>query len=203
MAAQWVPKKTDPVDSREPIGRRLFAIPELAGAKDQKPWKDLLKIDHFKENRPPGNISLDRLGEKSVDGKVRKYLIRRAQDAGTKLTPPKDFDGWVCVRADKLAKPGKGLINFPVVASPIESVDPQAIECNPYHAHVCGPAGQTPYVIAMHLKQIFVNDGKIECVTRKDWWWKYWQYVIREFNKLLKVLGLSHVYLFIRRFLVC
>lgn len=181
MARRWVPSPAVAVGSREPVGRRLFAVPRLAGAWDQTQWKDTLEIDHFLEKRDPGEISLDRLGEKSVDGKVRTYLVPRAQHAGTRFKLPKDFSGWAWIQADKLAAPGNGLKNYPVVASPIDG-DPQSIDCNPYHAHVCRPGGETAYTVAMTLRQLFHDHGKIEWVQRKPWWWKFWRFTVTMFT---------------------
>lgn len=182
MARLWIPDIAATVGSREPVGRRLFAVPRLAGASDQMQWKDTLEIDHFLEKRLPGAVSLDRLGEKFVDGKVKTYLLIRAQHAGTRFMPPKDFSGWAYVRADKLAAPGKGLKNYPVVASPIVG-DPQSIDCNPYHAHVCRPCGETAYTMAMTLRQLFHDHGNIEWVKHKPWWWKFWRYAVTTFKK--------------------
>src|SRR4029077_18537659 len=112
MARRWVPEIGEAIDDREPIARRLFDAPRLAGAKDQREWKDTLLLNHFLENRDPGEVSLERLGQRSLDGKVKLFLVPRAQLSGTKFTPPKDFKGWAWIQVGKLRKPSKGASGF-------------------------------------------------------------------------------------------
>lgn len=191
MARRWVPKATDPVHPRAPIGRRLFAVPQLAGAADQrKLWKDTLEINHFLEKRAPGDISLDRLGEHNVDANVREYLLPRARDAGYKFLPPKDFDGWACLRAGVLeAPPKQGVSGYALVASPVAAANPDDLACNPYHYHVCRKPQDNAYTTAVMLRQLFHDYGDIEWVTRQRWWQKYWEWAIGAFRGAMRRLG--------------
>jgi hypothetical protein len=169
VAARWVPKPGAPVGNREPIGRRLFAPIKLAGAKDQNDWKDTLLLGHFLEKRHPGEVSLDRLGERQVDNKVRSFLTPRCHDAACTQTPPKRFAGWAWIVVEKLINPSKGATGFAPIESAIAPSAPGASDDNPYHAHVCRRA--TAYDTAASLRQIFHDDGDVFWVDKKSWWW--------------------------------
>lgn len=182
MAPRWVPNSASPAGDREPIGRRLFAVPKLSGARDQKKWKDILEITHFLEKRDPGEVSLDRLGEKSVDGRVRAFLLPRARADGATRTPPKDFGGWAWIRVDKLQNPPRGATGFQLVASPVAPSAPGATDDNPYHAHVYRRV--SAYQTATELRQLFHDNGDIEWVDKKNFAWKYYRWVTEGFARL-------------------
>lgn len=149
----WKPQIDQPVGPDEPIGRRLFSQPSLVGAQDQKP---LLKpsLRHFEDTR--GQVSLDRLGQTGVEKAVVKYLRPRADRAGTKLRPPKAFNGWAVLRARQFGSPPAPQDEaLSVVASPQDGHD---LDENLYHAHVVNPDIK-PYYLALHLRHLFVTYG--------------------------------------------
>jgi hypothetical protein len=191
MAPRWEPKVGAPIDNREPIARRLFEVPRLIGARDQKEWKDTLLLAHFHETRDPGEVSLDRLGQHSVDGKVRSFLLPRAHHAGTGFTPPKDFRGWAWISVGKLRNPPKGAPGFQPVASPVHKSSPDVSDENPYHAHVCRPANTNGWQTATQLRQIFHDHGAIEWVDRKPWVWKYRRWAADRLTWLSSKIGLT------------
>jgi hypothetical protein len=168
MAVRWVPQPNAPVGSNEQIGRRLFGEPGLVGADDQVRPAGSLDYRHFEEKRGAGEVSLDRMGATGFDNKVKNYLIPKADYAGTTFRLPLGFDGWVILTARLLENPAKG-INFPIVASPERPNEPEHIQHNPYHAHVCRPAGHDGHSTALHLKHIF-QKGRIEPRQRPKGW---------------------------------
>ena len=85
--ARWQPVIDQQIGSNEHLGRRLFDEPSLAGAEDQRPFTGIL-IDHFLEKRDDGQVSLDRLGQSSVDKRVQNHLLPLAHNAATRFRPP-------------------------------------------------------------------------------------------------------------------
>jgi hypothetical protein len=160
MAKRWVPQPNVPVEPSEQVGRRLFNAPELVGADDQVRPPQQLDYRHFEERRDPGEISLDRLGRANVEKKVRDYLIPKAEYAGTTFHTPQSFDAWATLTARALENPPKGSVKFPIIVSPQRPDEPEHIAHNPYHAHVCRPAGHDCHSTALHLKFLFER-GKI------------------------------------------
>src|ERR1700730_6981210 len=173
MARRWEPDPQAPVGAREAIGRRLFEIQRLAGARDQKPWKDKLVIGHFLEKRDPGEVSLDRLGETFLDGKVRAFLLPRAQHDGTKRTPPNAFKGWAWISAGKLQNPPAGATGYPITVPPVPESAPGVGDHNPYHSHVCRRPGASAWHTATELRQLFHDHGNVEDVDPQTWWRMY------------------------------
>jgi hypothetical protein len=153
--AKWNPK-TDPVGKNEPIGRRLFDEPMLVGAEDQPSFNGL-DYRHFEETRDR-ELSLDRLGQTGIDRRARNYLRPRADAAGTKFVPPKQFNGWIHVRASALVAGWQGK-SFPVTASPI---DGDGLEENTHHAHVS--IKDDPIVAALYLRELFTRLRTVEKV---------------------------------------
>ena len=152
--AQWNPPNR--VGLNEQIGRRLFDEPMLKGAGGQPSFSGIA-ITHFEETRDDG-VSLDRLGASGIDRKVARYLQPRAEADAQKRTKPRRFDGWAVL-------PAKELINarrdpkLPIVVSPIDEPEPND---NLYHAHVERPEGFSPYTMALHLRYLFTQYGRIE-----------------------------------------
>jgi hypothetical protein len=165
MAERWVPQPDIAVGPNEQIGRRLFGEPELVGADDQVRPAGFLDYRHFEEKRGAGEVSLDRLGLSGVDKRIKNFLIPKAEYAGTTFRVPQSFDGWVILAARILANPPKGALKFPVIASPERLDEPEHIEHNPYHAHVCRPPGTDGHSTALHLKYIF-EKGRIDPLVR-------------------------------------
>lgn len=166
--ARWNPP-TEEVGANEQVGRRLFDEPLLAGALDQPPFKGLL-LTHFEETR--GNEwSLDRLGKSSVDRKVVNYLLPRAKEAARQFHIAKRFDGWVSVRSQELRNPAKGR-SLAIVPSPVVSLGPREDEndlaTNLYHAHVKKPDDMEPYLMALHLRDLFTRDPRVHEVNRRE-----------------------------------
>lgn len=156
--AKWNPPNK--VGRNEPIGRRLFDEPMLAGATDQQAF-DGIRITHFEETRGT-QISLDRLGGTGVDRKVVNYLLPRARAAGKKFSKPKPFDGWAFIRADKLANAPRPP-SFQVTSSPVNELEP---DDNIYHAHVERPNDMSSYSMALHLRHLFTHYGDIKSIAR-------------------------------------
>jgi hypothetical protein len=157
----WVPASSEPVGSNEHIGRRLFKRQTLRGAQDQTPPVGVFELFHFEEVRDEGDVSLDRLGKSSVDGKVRKYLDPRARAAISMFAQVRTFNGWAVVRAKELQEPQKGP-PLPIIPSPIVATDGNPLSENKYHAHVKRPGSYGVYEMAIHLKVIFERKYKFE-----------------------------------------
>ena len=79
--ARWNPADK-PVGANEPIGRRLFDEPLLAGADDQRKFAGL-DLRNFEEKRDR-EFSVDRLGRTGKERAVIKYLNPRANAAALK-----------------------------------------------------------------------------------------------------------------------
>jgi hypothetical protein len=145
----------------------------------------------FLETRAPGEVSLDRLGQRGLDGRVKAFLLPRAHDSGTKFTPPKDFKGWAWISVGKLSAPPKGASGFTPVASPLAKSSPTASDDNPYHAHVCRPANTDGYQTAVQLRQLFHDHGAIDWVGGKPWTWKYYRWIRDRLTGLATRIGLT------------
>src|ERR1035437_393533 len=161
--ALWKPQGNQPIGPNEHLGRRLFDEPLLTGAQDQKP-SARLNLRHFEEKRD-GQVSLDRLGRTSVDKAVMRYLRPRADRAGTRLRPPKVFNGWAVLTARRFgsppAPPGYALT---VIASPESGT---ALDENIYHAHISTPPNLDYHSMALHLRWLFEDHGTIERVAEQ------------------------------------
>jgi hypothetical protein len=96
----WTPNPKGAIGLNEPIGRRFYDEPMLAGAADQSAFLGI-DLRHFEETRDR-QISLDRCGNTSVEPGVLSYLFPRARAMGDAFTPPKAFSGWLYVRAREL-----------------------------------------------------------------------------------------------------
>jgi hypothetical protein len=159
--ARWTPSSDKPVGQNEHIGRRLFGRQKLKGANDQAQLTANFELYHFEENRDPGDVSLDRLGQSSVDQRVRRYLEPRALSAAAALVPPKPFIGWAVVRARDLQEPSKGPA-LKVVPSPLPVIGGDEFSENLYHAHASRPISYGSYEMAVHLKMIFEKKYHVE-----------------------------------------
>jgi hypothetical protein len=153
--ARWVPETDKPIGSNEHLGRRLFDEPLLAGAEDQKPFAGL-HFSHFEEKRD-GKVSLDRLGQSSIDRKVLNYLRPLANCFAASFQPPKQFNGWSVIRAYILSHPPRGEA-VSVIPSPETGPEHMA---NIYHAHVV-PGSMDSYIMALHLRQLFADYGNVK-----------------------------------------
>lgn len=153
--AIWRPKSDESVGKTEPLGRRLFDEPMLAGASDTTKF-DGLDLRNFEETRDR-EFSLDRLGRTGLDNRVVNYLLPRAKSAGESFSQPRKFDGWAILRADKLQSPPKGP-KLPPVASPTVG---DGLAENVYHAHVLLPeeGEHAVYRNALHLRFLFARYG--------------------------------------------
>lgn len=154
--ALWKPNPEDPVKRSEHVGRRLFEEPTLTGAQDQKPL-GRLDFRHFEEKRD-AQISVDRLGQTSVDKSVVRYLRPRAAVASGRFRPPRAFTGWAVITAGKLEKPPAPHRSHAVIPSP--EVGDELNE-NVYHAHITTPPDLDAYSMALHLRELFVAYGSI------------------------------------------
>ncbi len=157
MAHKWNPK-TDPIGLKEPIGRRLFDEPMLMGAQDQPSFRGL-DYRHFEETRDDKELSLDRLGCTGIEKKAKNYLYPRADAAGVNRRPPRQFNGWVYVRACILDK-GWQSHRFPVIASPIAG-DELKQEDNAHHAHIDLGDDIDATTNALYLREIFTRHGDV------------------------------------------
>lgn len=175
----WIPEAEKPVQSSEPIGRRLFDQPRLVGASDQRPLKGFLDLRDFEEKRDPGDVSLDRLGRTGVDKVVFRFLRDKAERAAERFTKPKKFHGWAVLRAKQLTGAIAGAPKFPLVPSPEIPHDPSHIDHNPYHAHVCRPTGheKDSFFTALCLKHIFEQHSEFLRSRPIGFWdWLYGTY---------------------------
>ncbi|RWM08959.1 hypothetical protein [Mesorhizobium sp.] len=134
----------------------MFDEPLLKGAVSQPAFAGI-SINHFIEKRGD-EISLDRMGASGLDRKVVKYLLPRAIAHGQSFGRPQRFDGWAIVAAKELMQARVGR-KVPVIPSPITDQEPND---NIYHAHVVRSEGLDPYEMALHLRYIFLQFGKIE-----------------------------------------
>ena len=161
--ALWKPPSNPPIGPNEHLGRRLFEEPLLAGAQNQKRITRL-DLRHFEEKRD-GQVSLDRLGRTSVDKAVVRYLRPRADRAGTRVHPPKAFNGWAVLTARKFGSPpAPPRYALAVIPSPESGAD---LEENIYHAHISMPAHMDYYSMALHLRELFDAHGTLERVAAR------------------------------------
>lgn len=158
--ARWNPADK-PVGTNEPIGRRLFDEPLLAGADDQRKFAGL-DLRNFEEKRDR-EFSVDRLGRTGKERAVIKYLNPRANAAALKFKPPKRFNGWTVLRAKNFAVAVHNFPAMPVTASPIRGDE---LEENIFHAHLVLPAGKDHYETALHLRHLFSNGEIVVQQTR-------------------------------------
>jgi hypothetical protein len=180
--ASWKPP--DSVGPNEHIGRRLFDEPMLKGAAGQPSYSGL-SLQHFEETRGD-EVSLDRLGASSIDPKVARYLVPRAEAAGRIHKNTKRFDGWAVVTSKELVKERKeGKLS--IIASPIENPEPND---NIYHAHVARLGDFSAYQMALHLRHIFTRYGRVEQnkVREETWRDRLWAHPITRW--ILAKLGL-------------
>ncbi len=168
--APWIPN-ADNVGPNEQIGRRLFDKPQLIGALDQKPGHRL-RLEHFLEKRDGGEISLDRMGQSSIDKRVRGYLAQRAIRAAGKFREPRRFNGWAVAHIKTLRRPPHGTPVL-VVPSPQTSPELDELDKNLYHAHVL-PEGRNYYDMATHLFCLFFEHGKTESYEHELNWRERW-----------------------------
>lgn len=157
--ATWRPSSSDPIGSKESLGRRLFDEPLLAGQEQVKKYEGL-ELRHFEEKRS-NEFSLDRLGRTNVERAVVNYLLPRARQQGQTFNPKRTFHGWAVVRAERLTKPATGP-SLPVVPSPIKG---DGLAENTYHAHAVLPDRPDPeshYSNALHLRHTFTRHGTVE-----------------------------------------
>lgn len=159
MAAKWNPL-TDPIGTHEHLGRRLFNEPMLKGAKGQPSFSGL-DLRHFEESREDRQFSMDRLGQTSIVGKVKAYLVPRAQYSARKSR--REFNGWIVVTAKQLATGFDGK-SYTAVPSPMPPpMDDNELEENKYHSHCDLPNDMSVKANALFLRQIFYK-GKLESV---------------------------------------
>jgi hypothetical protein len=152
--AKWVPD-ADKIGPKETLGRRLYDQPSLVGAVDQKAALRSMDFRNFEDQRD-GQVSLDRLGKSSPERDAVNYLTPRAEAAGATRKPPKKFDGWAAIQAQKLQE-NKNL-RLALAASPISGLD---FEQNIFHCHAYSIEGCDPYFVALHLQTLFEKHGAI------------------------------------------
>ena len=164
--ARWIPPANGKIESNEQIGRRFLVLRPLKGAGDQKPMRGFALV-HFEERRPPGDVSVDRLGAGAINKQVKVYLEPRCSAAVAKIIKPTDFTGWAVVGANKLRKPVDGGPELTLVASPealkvASSGAADSLTDNDYHAHIERPEHSDHYGMATHLRQIFETADHFE-----------------------------------------
>lgn len=156
--ARWVPDSQ--INQSEHIGRRLFDEPMLFGAFDQHSYNGL-GLWNFQETRGR-EFSVDRMGKTSCDGKVVKYLEPRAENHGAKFNKPKEFCGWVCIRASKLLRPDTGtpleLHPSPVPEGNLEWLE-ENLEQNRYHAHILMTENVDSESFALRIRHLLTKPG--------------------------------------------
>lgn len=152
MIALWHPNEN--IGRHEHIGRRLFPRKRLKGAADQQPPPNTFELYHFEETRDGGEVSFDRLGETSIERRVRRYVSLRAHHDASLRKPQTSFQGWAVVRAAELKEPAKGPA-VSLFASPVVATAGDELTENIYHAHAERPSTYGSYEMAVHLKTIF------------------------------------------------
>jgi hypothetical protein len=155
--ATWKP--SDIVGSSEYIGRRLFRREGLKGAKDQPRPDNTFELYHFEETRDR-EVSVDRLGQTSLDKKVKAYLEERGRDAAQHLHKA-TFRGWALTKAKELQTPAKGK-PLKIVASPIDAQGGSELSGNRYHAHIEMLPEYDAHDMAIRLKYIFERNYHFE-----------------------------------------
>ena len=156
--ALWKPSNA--IGKHEYIGRRLFEREPLRGAKDQTRPARTYELYHFEEKRD-GEVSVDRLGETSVNKQVRAYLNPRGHHAATKLHK-RNFAGWAVTKVKTLQSPQ---IAFQIVASPIAGQQDDPLLENAYHAHIEKPDRYNSYEMAVMLKHLFEENYQLQAST--------------------------------------
>jgi hypothetical protein len=154
--ALWKPNATT-VAGSEFIGRRLFERPGLKGAKDQRQPDKSFELYHFENS--DREVSVDRLGQTSVDGKVKKnYLYPRGHYAAT-LMHKREFHGWAVTQAKIIQSPPS---SYQISPSPIAQEGEEPLTENNFHAHIEMPDRLSPYEMAVILKHIFEKNYRFE-----------------------------------------
>lgn len=165
--ASWKPNAAT-VAKTEFIGRRLFQRQGLKGAKDQKRPDKTFELYHFEETRDR-EVSVDRLGQTSVDGRVKSYLNPRGHYAAT-LLHKREFQGWAVTKAKDLESAPN---SFQISPSPIAAQGGEQLTENNYHAHIEMPDRYTSHDMAVMLKYIFEKGYRLEpCIPadkREGW----------------------------------
>jgi hypothetical protein len=119
----WEPNADDPVGPKEMLGRRIFT---------DKIWEGELgagagrfRVDHFYDDDPEADFSVDRLGRASEEGPVVRRVGRLAHAEGQNRTPACLFTGWAaCGRQHFFTKKCHIAVN------------PKPIGSNRYHAEM-------------------------------------------------------------------
>jgi hypothetical protein len=155
--ASWKPNAT--VGKNESIGRRLFQRQGLKGAEDQKRPDRTIELYHFEENKDR-EVSVDRLGATSIDGKVKAYLNPRGHYEATRLHRA-NFRGWAVTKAKELQTPAKGK-PLKIAASPIAAQNGDELSENRYHAHIDMLQEYDSHDMAVRLKYIFERNYHLE-----------------------------------------
>ncbi len=154
--ALWKPNATT-VAGSEFIGRRLFERQGLKGAKDQKRPDKIFELYHFENS--DREVSVDRLGQTSVDGKVKKtYLNPRGHYAAT-LMHKREFHGGAVTQAKIVQSPPNC---YPILPSPMGQVGVEPLTENNFHAHIEMPSRLSTYEMAVVLKHIFEKNYRFE-----------------------------------------
>jgi hypothetical protein len=179
--ALWKPNAAT-VAGSEFIGRRLFERPGLKGAEDQKRPAKTFELYHFENN--DREVSVDRLGQTSVDGKVKKtYLNARGHYAAT-LMHKREFHGWAVTQAKIVQSPPS---SYPILPSPIAQVGMEPLTENNFHAHIEMPDRLSPYEMAVILKHIFEKNYRLEpCVPSgktEGWLGRAWRWLSKKLRK--------------------
>lgn len=170
--ALWKPD-SDKIGPNEHLGRRLLDKPQLIGALDQPPGRQL-RLEHFLEKRGAGEVSLDRMGQSSVDKRVCAYLGQRAARAARSFKEPRQFSGWAVAHAKKLRQPPHGAPPVLIVPSPIVATELEDLDKNIFHADAL-PEQRSPYDMAVQLLWIFSEHGKTEYYKHELSWRERWR----------------------------
>lgn len=108
----WKPDKNK-VSDKEIIGRRLFGHKIFIAPRE----RGLFKMDIFYDTRLANDLSFDRLGLKTVDKDVVKFLTQQCHQHGSLQN--KTFVGWAAIKVSDSKK---------------LTIQPTPTEENPYHA---------------------------------------------------------------------
>jgi hypothetical protein len=95
--SMWKPDKNK-VSDKEIIGRRIFGHKIFIAP----PERGLFKMELFYDKRFENNLSFDRIGLKTVDKEVVKFLTPQCHEHGKMQN--KKFVGWAAIRVSDLKK---------------------------------------------------------------------------------------------------
>lgn len=156
--ALWVPSKNAQIGDKEHLGRRRVKRHQLIGFSAQEREPELSYLDFYDDR--DFEVSIDRLGKKSVDSEVKDFLRPLAAAHAEKQSPKKVFTGWASVQVLRI-KTEAQKHKYSIVPQPIRGTES---EDNEYHAVISCPIDRTHLEVAVMLHHWFETYGVLEGV---------------------------------------